>query len=118
MAKTTTEQTRGSTFPLSDIEEIILSILSGQKELYGLQISETIEKGSKGKIQIKFGSLYPALRRLEARKLVESHWGEDEPDERGGARRRYYKITSSGKETLNEKIELRNSIANFEPVIA
>ena len=117
---TTTKKThtREAAYPLSDLEEIILSILLKQGELYGLQISKTIEAGSAGKLQIGFGSLYPALRRLETRKLVESRWGEDEPQERSGARRRYYKITPSGQEVLREKINIRDSIANFEPAIA
>jgi PadR family transcriptional regulator PadR len=113
MKSEATQQWRETTFPISDIEEIILSVLSGKQELYGLQISNRIEEGSKGKVQIKFGSLYPALRRLEMRKLVESHWGEEEPEERSGARRRYYKITSSGEEILHEKISIRNSISGF-----
>ncbi|BAY96035.1 MULTISPECIES: PadR family transcriptional regulator [unclassified Tolypothrix] len=118
MAQTKKAQNQEVVCPLSDIEEIILSVLSGQKELYGLQISKTIEVGSEGRLQIGFGSLYPALRRLESRKLVESRWDNQESSERGGARRRYYKITSSGEESLRDKREVRESIANCEPVIA
>lgn len=118
MMGSTAKKGREAAYPLSDLEEIILSILSGRDKLYGLQISKTIEAGSGGKLQVGFGSLYPALRRLESRKLVESQWGDEEPEERSGARRRYYKITSSGEEVLQEKINIRESIAKYEPVIA
>lgn len=98
---------------LSDLEEIILLILSGKTNLYGLQISKAIETSSEGEIQVGFGSLYPALRRLETRNLVESHWGEDCPEERGGARRRYYNITPSGEESLERKKMIKAKIANY-----
>lgn len=114
MATTKRGQSKEAIYPLSDIEEAILSILTKQNELYGLQISKTIELKSQGKLQISFGSLYPALKRLEARKLVKSHWGEEESEDRNGARRRYYKITDSGKKTLEEKILIRNSIIDWE----
>lgn len=102
---------------LSDLEEMILSTLAGGKELYGLQISETIEAGSESKIQLSFGSLYPALRRLETKKFVTSKWEDEQSKERGGARRRYYKITAQGSLALNEKRQLMKGIAMYEPVL-
>lgn len=107
-----------SKITLSDLEEILLSVLSGRGELYGLQISKTIEAGSEGKLQIGFGSLYPALRRLESRKFVESHWGDNTLEDRGGARRRYYKITALGQQALEDKQILRRGIASQEPIWA
>lgn len=107
-----------STLPLSDLEEIILSVLSGRGELYGLQICKIIETGSDGRLQVGFGSLYPALRRLESRKFVTSHWGEETPEERGGARRRYYEITALGGEALAEKQSIRSGIAASGPLPA
>lgn len=105
-------------YPLSDLEEAILSVLSRAIELYGLQITRTIEAGSNGRLTVGFGSLYPALRRLESRRFVESHWGDDSLDDRGGARRRYYKVTTSGARALEEKRSIRDSIANQEPIMA
>ncbi len=68
------------------------------QDMYGLQIVKTIEE-SKSKLSL--GTLYNVLRRLEKKGLVESYWSE-ETDERGGNRRRYYKITGSGKEAVKD----------------
>jgi DNA-binding PadR family transcriptional regulator len=105
-------------YPLSDLEELVLSVLAGGKELYGLQISKTIEEGSKGKLQISFGTLYPALRRLESKKFVKSHWDTNRSDERGGARRRYYVIEALGEEALEEKRAIRSNITSYTPSFA
>jgi DNA-binding PadR family transcriptional regulator len=49
------------------------------------------------------GTVYPALRRLEALKLVESHWEDDESArEANRPRRRNYKLTRAGREHLRE----------------
>ncbi len=111
-------ETKETRYPLSDLEEIVLSVLSKGRELYGLQISKTIEAGSDGKLQVGFGSLYPALRRMEAKKFVTSHWDDTSADERGGARRRYYQITATGVEALAEKKSIRAGIDNYKPVLA
>lgn len=100
------------------IEELILTILVGQRELYGLQISEAIESATTEKKIISFGSLYPALRRLEQRGLLESRWENDTDAERGGARRRYYKITEDGKALLSEAQDMRNHLRNWTPSLA
>jgi DNA-binding PadR family transcriptional regulator len=104
-------------FLISEIEEIIISILRIE-EMYGLQISKTIELRSNGKLIIGFGSLYPALRRLESKGFLESHWGEEEIEERGGARRRYYSVTPKGKKILQEKINIRKSVFDNTLVFA
>ena len=104
---------RDSVYPLSDIEEAILITLEKGKELYGLEISNAIYEASEQKIQIKFGSLYPALRRLERKGFVMSRWGEDKPDDRGGARRRYYTIAKLGQHVLKDKRKIRKNIENY-----
>jgi DNA-binding PadR family transcriptional regulator len=100
---------------LSTLEEDILTILASHPELYGLQISKAIEQASDGKRQIGFGSLYPALRRLENKKFVASRWENDNSEARGGARRRYYKITASGLNVLRENQTFRTKLANWQP---
>jgi len=102
---------------LSELEEIILSTLSND-EMYGLQISKTIEARTRNKLNIGFGSLYPALRRLESKGFVKSRWGEESIEDRGGARRRYYKATPAGLIQLSEKINIRESLSNSTLVMA
>lgn len=66
------------------------------KELYGLQIPQAIEEASGGSQTMQIGTLYPVLHSLEKKGLVESRWGDEARDDRGGARRRYYKLTQFG----------------------
>ncbi len=82
---------------LSAIDEDILTVLLG-RELYGLEILDQLNLDRP--IQLKFGSLYPALNRLEKKGLVSWKWG-DEVDESGGARRKYYKMTALGLTALH-----------------
>lgn len=97
---------------LSTIEELLVTVLSNHvQELYGLEISDAINKVA-GDNAVSFGSLYPALRRLEEKGFVVSRWG-DETEERGGARRRYYKVTNDGKEALNMLQNIREQLASF-----
>lgn len=101
---------------LSALEEMFLTVLS-RRELYGLEIIKAIEDASDGKRRIGFGSLYPTLHQLEKKGMVKSHWGEDKPDERGGARRKYYKITGAGQTALRKANEIRISLAGWNPAL-
>lgn len=91
---------------ISRVEESILSVIN-KYELYGLEIIYALEQGSDGKLKLGFGTLYPTLRRLERKGFVETRWGDETPEERGGARRRYYRISSQGAEVLRSVQLLR-----------
>ncbi|MBF2088493.1 MAG: PadR family transcriptional regulator [Synechococcales cyanobacterium K32_A2020_035] len=97
---------------LSTVEELVMTVLWHQtRELYGLEISDVIEKAA-GDNAVSFGSLYPALRRLEEKGFLVSRWG-DETKERGGARRRYYKVTADGIEAVQRIQDIRDQLANL-----
>ncbi|MDP4177011.1 MAG: PadR family transcriptional regulator [Bacillota bacterium] len=83
------------------IESIILSLLK-KEDLYGYEISKRIRSISRDKFEIKEGTLYVVLKRLENCKLISPYWDDTET---GGGRRRYYKITNEGTEYLSKKIE-------------
>lgn len=83
------------------IESIILSLLS-KEDLYGYEISKQIRNRSKNTFEIKEGTLYVVLKRLENNNLISPYWDDSES---GGGRRRYYKITSKGNEFLLKKKE-------------
>jgi PadR family transcriptional regulator, regulatory protein PadR len=102
-------------FDLAPQEEIILTLLV-RRELYGLELMKAIEEASEGKLRMKFGSLYPTLHRLEKKGFVTSRWGDDRPEERGGARRRYYTATGLGERALREAEQLRANLAAWQPV--
>lgn len=53
--------------------------------------------------QLPSGTVYPALRRLEAMQLVASRWEDDgRARKESRPRRRYYELTDAGREQLGE----------------
>lgn len=75
---------------------MILSALA-RGARYGLEVMERTGLSS--------GTVYPALRRFEAARLVEAHW-EDEQDAHAEGRppRRYYLVTPGGRAKLEEAL--------------
>ena len=93
-----------------------VNIISKMKGDYkDLQIPQAMSDASDGRRQFKIGSLYPALHALEKKGLLESRWGDDTPDNRGGARRRYYKLTGQGVTALDSIMEFRNRLLQWQP---
>ena len=99
---------------LSRLEEDVLTLLVG-RELYGLAILEASKSASGGSHPIRIGSLYPVLYKLEKKGLVRSWWGTERPEERGGARRRYYTVTGLGAQVLTAYELLRHQVAQWQP---
>lgn len=83
------------------IESIILSTIK-DNELYGYDILKRIRDISNNAFEIKEGTLYVVLKRLENNGLVSSYWGDEQS---GGGRRRYFRITNEGIEYLKNKKE-------------
>lgn len=80
-------------FLKGNIETIILNALfNGDK--YGYEIAREIKEKTANKYEIKQPTLYSYLKRLADRELIVSYWGGDDSN---GGRRKYYKLTDSGK---------------------
>jgi len=62
----------------------------------GWDLTQSIQVVSKGVLDVNYGSLYPALRRLEAKGLVKGRWGMSENNRRA----RFYELTPSGLKQL------------------
>ena len=77
-------------------ETLILSLLA-EESMYGYMLVKEIDRRSNGYFQLKEGTLYPALHRLERDGLVEGEWEEA----KSGQSRRYYHIKPVGRERLN-----------------
>jgi PadR family transcriptional regulator PadR len=71
---------------------MILQVLQ-QGSANGYEIAKLIERRSADLLQVEHGSLYPALRRLEAGKLVKAEWRISDTNRRA----RYYSLTAAGK---------------------
>ncbi|QQE81060.1 helix-turn-helix transcriptional regulator [Alicyclobacillus sp. SO9] len=80
------------------MDGILLSILS-TGDSYGYEIAQRVNHRTEGSLSLKEGSLYPALKRLEAEGWIEGYWGTDKEN---GPRRRYYKLNEIGKEQLTK----------------
>ena len=93
---------------ISAIDQDILTVLLG-RELYGLSILDQLNL-DRPVSKLRFGSLYPALNRLEKKGLVKWRWG-DEVEGSGGARRKYYKVTGLGVRSLEAVQEYRSTLA-------
>jgi PadR family transcriptional regulator len=77
------------------LEMILLKLLSG-REMYGYELVSTLEQPGGEQFQLKEGTLYPVLYRLEKDGFIEARW---ETLERG-VPRKYYKLTKTGAKEL------------------
>lgn len=73
---------------------ILRSVLATPR--HGLGIARRIEQITQGSFEVKAGSLFPALYRLEERGLVSAEWGESDTRRRA----KFYRITRLGKRQL------------------
>ncbi len=67
---------------------------------HGYRIAQDIKQRSKGVLDFKEGTLYPALHSLEAKGQIVSHSAE-----KNGRTRCYYKLTDQGKKALADQKE-------------
>lgn len=81
------------------IDTIILSLLIN-KEMYGYELAKLVRENSKEQFELKEGTLYLSLKRLEKNEWIYSYWGEEQGP---GGRRKYYRITPLGEETFKQK---------------
>ena len=79
-------------------ELMILSLLENRPR-HGYEIAQLIELRSRGAIRFNVASLYPLLYRLEKRNWIRGRWVE----KAGQRRRRYYRLTVSGKNVLSKQ---------------
>jgi len=77
---------------------LILCVLS-EGPLHGYAIAREVERRSAGALALGEGSLYPALRALEADRLVTASW----ENETAGRRRKVYTLTDAGRLDLERR---------------
>lgn len=69
-------------------------------ELHGLGVSRRIEQITRGTFQVKPGSLFPALHRMEEARWLAASWGSSENNRRA----KYYKLTAAGRRQLEQEV--------------
>jgi PadR family transcriptional regulator, regulatory protein PadR len=75
---------------------------------HGLGISRRIEQVTGGTFDVKPGSLFPALYRLEEKGWLKSEWRESETNRRA----KYYKLTKAGQQQVEVETEAWNRVAD------
>lgn len=76
------------------LDALILAVVE-HSPLHGYAIIEALQVRSGGELDLPTGTVYPALRRLEAAGYLDSAWAEV-----GGRRRRTYTLSRAGRKAL------------------
>ncbi len=71
------------------------------EELHGMGISRRVAQITNGTFEVKPGSLFPALHRMEQAGWLSSSWGEAETNRRA----KFYRLTRLGRRQLNAETE-------------
>jgi transcriptional regulator len=79
--------------------------------LHGYAIARNLRDGSGEAFNIEFGSLYPALKRLELKGLIASKWDTSEHNRRA----KVYRLTPEGRKKLNQE---KSEWAEFVSAVA
>ncbi|HTZ49753.1 MAG TPA: PadR family transcriptional regulator [Verrucomicrobiae bacterium] len=103
----------GIDLPQGTLDLLILRTLALEPQ-HGWAISERIHQVSSKVLQVRQGSLYPALHRLERRGWIKARWGASENNRRA----KYYELTKSGRKQLEtEKSEWEKLAAAVAQVL-
>jgi PadR family transcriptional regulator PadR len=86
--------------PQGTLDLLILKTIASGPE-HGWAIAQRIGKLTNEVLQIRQGSLYPALHRLERRGLIRARWGTSENNRRA----RFYELTGDGKSQVAQETD-------------
>src|SRR5690242_18387387 len=75
---------------------MILKTLEGLGALHGYGIARRIEETSKNRLTLNYGTLYPALLKLEQEGCISADWRPSENNRRA----KFYKLTAAGRKQL------------------
>ena len=94
---------------LGEFEQLVLmALMRLGEDAYGVSVQEEIERRS-GRT-VSAGTVYRALLRLESKDLVSSWEGEPTP-ERGGRRKRHYRVLPEGRRVVAESLAVLGRMA-------
>lgn len=91
------------------LELSILKLLS-EDDQYGYSLMEAIRLRSSNVLQIKDGTLYPILYRLEDQHYIESHWKTE--SEGRSKPRKYYRLTKEGHEYFRNMLAIYDELTS------
>ncbi|MEM9324281.1 MAG: helix-turn-helix transcriptional regulator [Bacteroidota bacterium] len=103
-------------YAIGEFEEIVLlTVAILYENAYGISIKEEIESRLDRKVSV--GAMRTALDRLEKKGFLVSEFGEATA-QRGGKRKRFFKVTPAGKKALEENMDARKKLWAAIPPIA
>lgn len=103
-------------YQLGEFEEVVLlTVAILHEEAYGVAIKEDIEARLKRDVSVS--ALQTALRRMEKKGYLSSELGEATAI-RGGKRKRYFKVTKTGKSALDYTKETRMKLWSALPDVS
>jgi transcriptional regulator len=80
---------------------MILKTLEALGPQHGYGIARRIEQTSGGNLELNYGTLYPALLKLEQEGAIESEWGVSDNNRRA----KFYRLTRSGRKRLEREAD-------------
>jgi PadR family transcriptional regulator, regulatory protein PadR len=95
--------------------ETLAVLASHPNNAYGTTLRKWL--GERMGREPSIGGLYTTLDRLEAKGFVSSWWGEATP-ERGGRRKRFYKIEATGQQALRRAGDRVQRWASYGPILS
>ena len=87
---------------------MILTTLDVLGPLHGYGVARRIEETSKNRLTLNYGTLYPALLKLEQEGFVTAEWRQSENNRRA----KYYTLTAAGRRRLREETAGWNRLAS------
>ena len=80
---------------------MVLKTLEAMGPLHGYGIARRIEQISGDRLSLNYGSIYPALLRLEQERAIASEWGMSENNRKA----KYYRLTAAGRRQLKQEAQ-------------
>lgn len=92
--------------PQGTLDLLILKTVSLEPQ-HGWAISDRVQQMSSNALQVRQGSLYPALHRLERRGWIKARWSTTDNNRRA----KYYELTRSGRKQLDVQADTWRKLA-------
>jgi PadR family transcriptional regulator, regulatory protein PadR len=80
---------------------MVLKTLEALGPLHGYGIARRIEQTSENKLAINYGTIYPALLKLEQEGYIASEWGVSDNKRKA----KYYRLTRAGRKRLTQETQ-------------
>jgi len=80
---------------------MVLRTLEGMGDLHGYGIARRIEQTSEDQLVVQYGTLYPALLKLEQEGFIAAKWGVSDNNRRA----RFYELTDAGRKQVQRESE-------------